>query len=603
MIGKWCPVWFWMETGWFMGIACRFVRSCKGISMHPIVERVILHLLICGTSCSTAIGQVIVSDQTLASGLVAEHQPRLDGYPFIQERFVSGIAIADVDRDGWPDVFVLAGGNAPDKLFMNNGDGTFTEDAMNRGLDAVHCGSSIAAGDYDGDGHIDFYVTSFGNATNDVGEIGKNLLYRNLGDGFFEQVALEAGVAFNTIGTPGAFGSCFGDYDLDGDLDLFIAAYQQFDGSRLFRNEGDGTFVDVTAAAGIDSSGLLFFQGNFTDIDDDGWPDLLIAGDFFGSAYFRNNGDGTFSNITLESGTGIERNGMGQCIADFDNDGLLDWYVTSIHFQIPGLPDNNGNMLYRNLGNHMYEEVSVASGVNDGGWGWGTCAADLDLDGLQDIIEVNGHFCCEWELERERIYWNLGGMEFMDTTVLSGFGLSDDVRAVNTFDYDRDGDLDFVVYCYDGPLRLYRNDSPRRSRHWLELELDTSTNPLLPPDGFGAKITVDLGKTQLLRHVDGGPSFLGTSELLVHFGLGNARIIKSIQIDWPLGYTTTLVDVPVDQVLQIVSPVPGDFNGDGAINGVDLGVLLGNWLTPFGDINGDGMTDGVDLGFLLGGWR
>ena len=342
----------------------------------------------------TAVGQIEFSDHTSGAGVDVVHEPSawFELSPLNVSTMTGGGAVGDFDRDGLQDIFVISGGTGDDWLFMNNGDGTFSNEAAARGVAHKHLGMGAAVADYDGDGWLDIFVTSIGPATG-IAVTGHNILYRNQGDGTFENVALAAGVAEIADAVPDGFGAAFGDYDLDGDLDLFVAAWIPIsNGNHLLRNNGNGTFTKVTAPAGLVFDGTRGFSPVFADMNGDRYPELLLAADFGTSRYFINDTDGTFTDFTGASGTGLDGNGMGHVVADLDADGLPDWYVTSIHSLNSGIPNvpGTGNMLYTNTGNHAYAEQSTLVGVNDGGWGWGTVAFDADHDGRLDLVETNG---------------------------------------------------------------------------------------------------------------------------------------------------------------------------------------------------------------------
>jgi len=339
--------------------------------------------LLCGL-CVLMLSERVVasdlkfSDQTLASGVDSVHLPSywMLISPVIMPSMIAGGAIGDFNNDGNQDIFVPTGGENPDQLWINNGDGTFTDRASAWGIAYEHMGVGTAVGDYNNDGWLDIFVTSFGPATGQL-RPGAHLLYRNNGNGSFTDVAVVAGVNRSSATAADGFGAAFGDFDLDGDLDLVVLSWRPAtDGNRLYRNDGDGTFTDVTDDAGL--AGLIecrAFSPRFADMDGDRYPELLIAADFGTSRYLVNNTDGTFTDFTAGSGTGVDGNGMGATIADFNGDGLFDWYVTSIYTPNPllGIP-GTGNMLYMNKGNHVYSESSALTGVKDGGWGWGTVA-------------------------------------------------------------------------------------------------------------------------------------------------------------------------------------------------------------------------------------
>ncbi len=557
--------------------------------------------------CGDAFAQITLTDQTAAAGVQFTHIPNALAIPGPQDYMVAGIAVGDYNRDGYPDMFWAAGGMSPDRLFINNQDGTFTDRAAEWGVAAVHANCGACAGDYNNDGWVDIYLTSFGNGNDNQGQVGKNRLYRNNGDGTFTDVAVEAGVNVTATVIPSGYGCSFGDYDLDGDLDLAVAAwFVPAAGNRMFRNNGDGTFTNVTGQALSFPGTTWGFQTNFVDMDGDGFPELLLSADFGSSRYYINNGDGSFHDHTVASNTGQDQNGMGQCVADFNNDGLFDWYVTSIFLDVPQPNSGTGNMLYMNLGNHQFEEVGVAAGVVDGGWGWGTIAVDLDHDTWVDIVEVNGRpGNAEHSFEQEYIFRNNGNGTFSEMAIEAGLTYQAEGKSISYIDFDRDGDMDFLITFNGDLVKLYRNDS--NGGNWLHLTFDTQNNARLAPLGLGSKVTATIGGQSYVRFVDSGPSFLATSETAAHFGLADAKVIDELRIDWPRGYTTILQNVAVNQHLTIESPALLDFNADGSVGVADLLILLGKWGNISGsdlraDVDNDGSVGVADLLILLGGW-
>ena len=347
--------------------------------------------------------QINFSDQTFGANI--------DHLPFIAGGMIyAGGAVADFNQDGWPDIFLL-GGEEGDALYINDQDGTFTEEATAWGVDLIHRGHGAAAGDYNGDGWTDLYITSGGDVSgSDLP--GQHLLYKNNGDGTFTDVAAVAGVHQTSATDGDATSAAFGDYDLDGDLDLFVCttgATGTTDGNRLFRNNNDGMFSDVTASAGI-TIGMNGFSPRFVDMNGDRYPELLVAADYGTSRYYLNNGNGTFADLTVPSGTSLESNGMGQTVADFNRDGMQDWYVTSIYRDLVSL-NQDGNYLYVNQGNNTFT-APVAHGARDGGWGWGTAALDFDHDGFIDLAETNGWQDAEYYGEISYLYHNQGDLTF-----------------------------------------------------------------------------------------------------------------------------------------------------------------------------------------------
>jgi enediyne biosynthesis protein E4 len=585
------------------------LRIKREINMHFIATSIIVPALCAGALALPASAQFDLTDRTVDAGVWFVHKPKALAIPGPQDWMPAGLAVGDYNNDSWPDIFWASGGGAePDRLFINNGDGTFTDQAAAWGVQVLHAACGACAGDYNDDGWTDIYVTSFGNTDNNQGEVGKNRLYKNNGDGTFSEVAAAAGVAFTAATVSSGYGCTFGDYDIDGDLDLCATAwFAPAKGNRLFRNNGDGTFTNVTGTDIVFPPTTWGFQSRFADMDVDGWPELLISADFSTSRYYKNNGDGTFSDLTLQSGTGLDQNGMGQSLADFNHDGLMDWYVTSIFLDSPQPASGEGNKLYMNLGNHQYAETSVASGVDNGGWGWGTVAIDLDHDTWPDLVEVNGRPAnVEFTGEQEYVWRNNGDGTFFEQALACGLTYQAEGKSCSYLDFDRDGALDLAITFNGGETRLYQNTGAKGN--WIHLAFDTSNNQRIAPHGMNSRITVRIGKQEYVALVDGGPNFEGTSEIGAHFGLGRARQIDEITVDWPRGYQTVLTNVAVNQHLVIESPELCDFDANGQVDGGDLGLLLSTWgslgtsSNRKADVNNDGEVDGADLGILLSAW-
>ena len=566
-------------------------------------------LLACCAAEGRLAAQIVLEDATLSAGLHFQHDPDGPAIPGFQDWMVGGIAVADFDNDGWPDIFWASGGTSPDHLFMNRGDGTFVDDASSWGLAGLQATCGACAGDFDGDGWVDLYTTSFGHADDNEGQVGRNRLYRNTGARSFVDVASAAGVNVTSTTAPSGHGCAFGDYDLDGDLDLCATAwFAPAAGNRLFRNDGDGTFTDVTGSAIEFPPGTWGLQCRFADMDGDGWPELLVTGEFGSSCYFRNDGDGTFSNLTAESGTSVERHGAGQCIGDFDGDGDLDWFVSSAFDPQLGGDADNGNKLYLNDGDHAYVESAAEVGLLDGGWGGGAAAVDLDNDMLLDLVQVNGRpWPLQFAAQPERVFTNLGHGVFAEVASSAGFTATAVGRSLATLDQDRDGDLDLLVTFNGGAAKFYRNQSDGISS-WLRIVLDTSSNALLAPNGFGTTVRAIVDGATIIRTMDGGPSLLNTSELAIGLGLGLYKSIDELRIEWPRGYVTRLFNVDCDQELVIKAPRRGDVNVDGKVDARDVGLLLSAWgsVTKATDLRfdqtGDGMVDATDLSTLISQW-
>jgi hypothetical protein len=537
------------------------------------------------------LAQPVFTEKSAAAGVAAHHAPAgaFVTYFIDVAPFTAGGAAGDFNNDGWQDLFVVTSGGGDDRLFINNGDGTFSDLTASSGVGGLHMGTGAAVGDYDADGWLDIYETSFGPATGSPVP-GRHRLLHNNGNDTFTDVASVAGVDFSSHSFADGFGAAFGDYDLDGDLDLYVTGWiYGSGGNRLFRNNGNGTFSDVTMAAGVYDYEVRGYAPRFADMDGDRYPELLVAADYGTSRYYVNNGDGTFTNRTMQSGTGLDGNGMGQTVADLNDDGLLDWYVTSIFTQNSPAPleiPGTGNMLYMNVGNHTFVEVSEAAGVKDGGWGWGTAAVDFDHDGRLDLVETNGYATAngagmfEWLNEQSYLFRSNGDGSFSEIAIASGFIHTLLGRGLVNFDYDNDGDQDVVIFANSGALKLYRNDTPHAGHNWLRVLVGSGIAPGIAPNGYGTRVVATISGMRQYRYIDSGCNYLSQSEPSAHFGLGTATSVDELRIEWTNGAVSVLENVAVNQTLTINSmpcsrpaaagvPVPAD-----AATGVSAGTAM-----------------------------
>ncbi len=596
------------------------MKGVGEVGTHSIavggVASALLALCPAGQACDA-----VFTDQTGSALLNAVHDPSdwLLVSPVNVSAMLGGGAVGDFNNDGHQDIFFLSGGTEADKLFINNGNGTFSEASAAWGVDYAHMGVGTAVGDFNDDGFLDIFVTSLGPATAPT-QPGHHLLYRNNGGVSFSEIAGDAGVAAVSTTAADGFGATFNDYDLDGDLDLLVVGWVESSGSnRLYRNDGKETFIDVTADAGL--AGLLTVRGfspRLADMDGDRWPELLVAADFGTSRYLINNTDGTFTDFTTLSGTGLDGNGMGHAIGDFDGNGLLDWYVTSIYTTesfMPSVP-GTGNMLYLNQGGHVYAESSLEYGVKDGGWGWGTVTVDFDHDGLNDLIETNGWPFNngpqgpEWSGEQAYVFQNAGASPFTEIAGTCGFDHTGQGRGLANLDYDNDGDQDVLVFSSGEPLVLYRNDVSGLGCNWLRVFLDTTGHPQLAPHGIGTRVTINIGGAVQIRSIDGGSNYLVQSELSAHFGLGSATVVDEVRVLWGDGTNTVLRHVPRNRTLSIdPDDHTSDVDGDGTVGIGDFLAVLGTWgacpdapQVCFADIDGDGVVGINDFLYILGEW-
>ncbi|MEM9598916.1 MAG: FG-GAP-like repeat-containing protein, partial [Acidobacteriota bacterium] len=354
-----------------------------------------------------------------------------------------------------------------------------------------------------------------------------------------------------------------GDYDRDGDLDLFLAHWSGevvgVPSPHLWRNEGGFQLVPVDFSAGVawpytdlDWS----FTPSFADLDGDLWPELLVAGDFGTSQVFRNLGPGTDGRVTFEVATGAvitDENGMGSALGDYDGDGDLDWFVSSI-WDPDGVAQGNwgvtGNRLYRNLGDGTFEDATEGAGVREGYWGWGSCFADVDNDGDLDIFHTNGfplNGAEEFHDDPARLFMSNGDGTFTERSAELGVDDTRQGRGVVCFDYDRDGDIDLFVANNGGPPLLYQNRG-LEDRPWLALELQGDDGN---SQAIGAFVRVRSGGRTQTAFVQGGSQYLSQNPAEVHFGLGSAEQVDEVEIQWPDGEVQVLTDVPTRRLLTV----------------------------------------------------
>lgn len=493
--------------------------------------------------------QTNYSDQTVPAGLIATHTPA-SSHPF--PYMAAGGSVGDFNLDGWPDLYVCGGGGVADKLFINQGDGTFLDQAPAWLIDDSIFSVAACAGDYNRDGWTDLYVTCWGDPVNGS-STAANRLYRNNGNGTFSDVALSAGIATTSLSlfdyTP-----IWNDFDHDGWLDLFVCSYDvNFDPNHLFHNNQDGTFSDVTLPAGLAMFNVHGLAATFTDFDGDRWPELVVAGDFGSNRYFVNNRNGSFTN----SSTGIPDfnlpDGMGFAVGDFDNDLDIDFYMSDIYWPISGL---GGNHLYSNQGNHVFTDNVASTGAHAAGWSWGSAATDVDNDGLLDLIVTNG-WSGSWDNYPTKLFLNLGGMTFTELSSFSNLLHYGQGRGLVRWDPDQDGDQDLVIFSHGEPLVYFRNELAN-GNSWIDFDLDTSGHPALAPDGIGTRVVVKSGTQQWVRQLDSNSSYLAQNENYLHFGLGGVSTVNKVTIEWANGFDTILKNLAVNQRIVVSAVDPFD---------------------------------------------
>jgi len=508
-----------------------------------------------------------------------------DNQRYIIEVKGSGLGFIDFDRDGWLDIYLTNGvrfdetyppGTAPTShLLRNDRDGTFTDVTARAGVGRTGWGTGVAVGDYDNDGWDDLFCTYWGH----------NVLFRNNGDGTFADVSRAAGV--NGERVRWGSGSTFLDHDRDGDLDLFVANFIELDietvktpldpdpcrwkglpivcgprglpaGSNIFyRNEGNGTFTDVSEEAGVLAPGPRYSITPVSyDFDDDGWPDVYVAVDSMPSMLFRNDRDGTFSEVAVASWAAYNEDarpqaGMGLAVGDYDGDGWLDIFKT--HFQ------DDTPILFRAMGDGSFSDVTAAAGLGDltQHVSWGAGFTDYDNDGWKDIFYVTGHVYQDpLEDDVESLYSprvvlrNLGNGRFANVSSELGPGVSERLSSRGSAygDYDNDGDVDVLVLNVNDPPSLLRNDGGN-ANSWILLKLIGTT---CNRSAIGARVRVVTGGHAQIDEVHSGGSVMSQSDLRLHFGLGRADVVDRIEVRWPTTRRVeTFAGVRANQILTI----------------------------------------------------
>jgi enediyne biosynthesis protein E4 len=534
-------------------------------------------------------GPVIFQDIAAKAGLTTwKHKMGGPEKKYILDTIGSGVGLIDYDNDGWMDIYLVNGSTdeavegreaAPHAaLFHNNHDGTFTDVTSQAGVQNDRWGFGVAVGDYDNDGWPDIYVSNF----------GKNRLYHNNHNGTFTDVAERAGVTLGNWST----GVTWGDYDGDGRLDLFVAGYIHYDlaaqpeaggkaysfcefrGERvmcgprglpgeqdhLFHNNGDGTFTDVSVKAGVDDKARYYGLGAaFVDINNDGRSDLLVANDSTPNYLYLNKGDGTFEDISYVSGYALNKDGretasMGIAIGDYRNNGLLDLYHTTF--------SDDYKPLYRNDGDANFTDISYQATIAEISipfLGWGTAFFDYDNDGWKDLFTVNGHvyrgadrtaWGTTWA-QRPLLFHNLKGEKFETVPAVEGTGLAEIMpsRGMAFGDLFNDGRIDAVVNNMDATPALFRNVVEQHS-HWVAFKL--VGGPKSPRDAVGATIYVTANGMRQREDVISGGSFISSSDPRPHFGIGTATMIEKIEIHWPSGVKEEIISSGVDRILTVV---------------------------------------------------
>jgi hypothetical protein len=516
-------------------------------------------------------------DATREAGIDFRHVNGASPDKHLVETIGSGGLFLDYDNDGWIDVFLVDGGSFADpavarrarhRLFRNRGNGTFQDVTAQSGIRHRDYGMGACAGDYDNDGRVDLYVTN----------VGPNALYRNAGGGSFADVTRVARVG----ALPWSASCAFADLDRDGDLDLFVTNYVTTDPARnpfcgnarlnvrsychplnfdplpniVYRNDGRGTFTDVSA-----ESGVAVFRGNglgvvIADYDDDGWPDVFVANDTMPNFLFRRVGPWRFEEVALRAGVAVAsdgraRAGMGTDAGDYDGDGHLDLVVTNLDFEM--------HSLYRGLGRQLFAYATPESGIGPATLpfvGFGVVFLDFDNDAQLDLAVANGHIIDNpllmragaTQAQRNLLFRNVAPRRFADVTATAGpgFALEKVSRGLSAGDVDNDGDLDLLVTNNGQTADLLRNDGDAGNALIVRVIGKESNR-----DGVGARLLLLSGGRTQIREVKAGSSYLGQHDLRQHFGLGRATRADRLEVRWPSGRRDTVHDVPANFIIAI----------------------------------------------------
>jgi hypothetical protein len=521
---------------------------------------------------------VIFSNASATAGITFKHENGATPQKFMPETMGAGGLIFDYDGDGWMDLFLVNGGSFVDqkvaaaarhRLYRNNKNGTFTDTTSTSGLGISGFGMGACSADFDNDGWADLYVTG----------VSSNKLYRNNGSGAFLDVTAKA-----QAGGAGVWSSscAFADIDNDGDVDLFVTNYVDFtpDNNKyctaggnvrtychpnvykslpaiLYRNNGDGTFSDISKEAGIyrtDGNGLGVVFG---DYDNDGWTDFYVANDSVPNFLFHNKGKGIFEEVGFWAGVAVGAEGrplagMGTDMGDINGDGLLDIIVTNLAQET--------HSLYRNLGKGLFSNVTFESGVGQATLpfvGFGAAFLDYDNDSDLDLAIANGDIIDNVSLfrdnttheQRNLLLQNDGTGKFRDATAAAGpgFALKKVSRTLAVGDLDNDGDLDILVGNNGQTADLLRNDGGSRSNALLIRAVGSKSNR----DGIGAVLKLTVNGKVLMRHIKAGSSYQGQNDLRVHFGLANAQQADRLEILWPGGSSETVEAIKANQIVTV----------------------------------------------------
>lgn len=504
------------------------------------------------------------TERSAAVGLAYDHWFDREVYDSEHHEIGGGLAIGDINGDGWDDIFAVTGApppgpnDNPNKLFMSNQDGTYTESALTWGLssgDIMSAGPLIA--DLNGDGFNDLLVG--GVVSGSKGGPNHIRVYAHNGASAFTDVTISSNL-FSLLDTSWNFGMAAGDADRDGDLDLFVTHWLDVGKPRFLENDGNGVFTDISATRMTGDTAEMMFTPTFADINGDGWSDLMLSSDFLnassqggGSRYYINDGTGFM--LQQDQAPLTDENGMGGALGDYDNDGDLDWFTSSI-FDPDGKAEANwgvsGNRLYNNDGSGNWTDVTDTAGVREGYWGWGACWGDFNNDMHLDLYHVNGFFSedtgeDEFVDDPAVMFVNDGDGTFTEMGSALGVDDTGQGRAILCFDNDRDGDLDILVNNALGPARFFKNNLDN-GNNWIEIRL---VQPLPNRSAIGAVIRVTAGGVTQMRQVMAGGNYGSSHPTAQHFGLAENTAVSSIEITWPDGTAEVIAGTHANQYLVI----------------------------------------------------
>lgn len=557
----------------------KWLRFVAGCGAGAVAAALLSGWLTPTSSHAAELPSICFEDRADAAGVHFVLNNSASGEKHQIETMAGGVAVFDYNGDGRPDLYFINGAKLPEmdksdprfwnRLYRNDGHGRFTDVTEAAGMKGAGYGMGVAAADYDNDGHEDVFIAG----------VNRNQLFHNNGDGTFTDVTAKAGLAgmLAGYGKPFSVGAGWFDYNNDGLLDLFVVNYVRWSligepacksgeiraycspnsyagmPNMLFRNNGDGTFTDVSQASGIGKVTGKGMGVAFADYDGDGYQDVFVANDTFRNLLFHNKGDGTFEEIGIVAGIAYNENGksiagMGACFRDVDNDGKPDIFVTGM----------NGDTfpLFHNAGSY-FTDITAKSGVaaaTQRMTGWGNGVFDFDNDGWPDLFTANAAILDNSEQVDNLPYRlpnlvlrNEGDGHFRNVSAGALWAKAAAHRGAAFGDLDGDGRIDAVTTVLNGPAEILMNRSPN-SNHWILLDLQGSKSNR---DGIGAKVCVRTGKRIQYNHASSSVGYASSSIPLVHFGLEKAARIDEIAILWPDGRKQTLTQIPADQVLRV----------------------------------------------------